>query len=190
MNAFIVYSSTTGVIAAAYTIANQDMATSMAAHTPAGMAAMEVESSNPVITNTSGWTVQTVNGTPTLTAVVQTAAQQLAAAKASQLSVLQQAFDAFRTANVSYMSTAFMADDDSQQVFAHALVAYTAAGATPSGFYVVDASYNKVSMTLAQLQGLIAAIAAQVWAAYQRWIAAREALAAATTVAQVQSITF
>lgn len=83
-----------------------------------------------------------------------------------------------------------MTDADSQQTFGHALLAFQATGSTPDGFFTVDASYNKVPMTLAQLQGLVEAIAAQVWSVFQRWIAVREQLAAATTVTDVQAITW
>jgi hypothetical protein len=187
MTSFVIYNPETGAIKGSYTVKNaSDPAAAMTANTPARASALAVDASHPVMCNQSGWQVQA----GALVAVTPTDAQLLAQAQAKQLAVLGASYNAAKTANVAYMETSFMADDESQQIFAHALTAYTAVGSTPDGFYVVDASYNKVPMTLAQLQGLISAIAAQVWAAFQRWVEVKEAVAAATTVAAVQAITW
>jgi Domain of unknown function (DUF4376) len=185
MSFFLIYNPTTGVIQGSYTFSHPDGLDSvMAANTPAGMSALQVEADDPVLVNQSGWLVQ--DGA--LTAVTVTDAQQLATTQATQLGILTNSYNAAKTANVSYMGTAFMADPDSQEMFAHALEAYNAVGATPSDFFAVDANYTKVPMTLDQLKGLITAISAQVWAAFQQWVTVKQALAAATTVADAQAI--
>lgn len=185
MSSFVIYDQSTGVVRGIYTVSDAaGVADAMTANTPSGCESLAVDASHPITTSKSAWTV--TDGM--LAAVVPTDADLLAAAQAAQLNILAAGYSAAKSANVAYMDTFFMADDDSQQMFAHALVAYTAAGATPVDFYAVDASYNKVPMTLAQLQGLIAAIAAQVLAAFQRWVDVRQALAATTTVSEAQAI--
>lgn len=62
------------------------------------------------------------------------------------------------------------------------------AGGLPSGFYWLAADNTQVPVTLADLQGLGAAIAAQGWAAFQHLQARKAAVAAATTVAAVEAI--
>ncbi len=114
----------------------------------------------------------------------------LAQAKAQQLALLQTAYDAARQVPVSYMSTTFQADDYSQTTLNKTLACLTPAGATPAGFYWVDANNVPVTMTLAQLQGLAQAMFATGWAAFQHLQALKGAVNAATTVAQVQAVTW
>lgn len=113
---------------------------------------------------------------------------QLAAAKTAQLALLTLSYNGATSANVPYMETNFLADPDSQNIFGQALTIYNAVGSVPDGFFTADSTGTKVPMTLAQLQGLGVAIAAQVWASFQRWVAVRESLAAATTIAEVQAV--
>lgn len=184
-SSFIIYNPTTGAIQGAYTVTDTSAVNAaMTANTPSGASALVVDPTHPVVTNQREY--QVVNGA--LASIVPTSAQLLATAQATQLAILTAAYNAAKAANVAYMSTEFMADADSQDIFAHALTAYTAVGATPDDFYVVDANYNKVPMTLDQLKGLIEAISTQVWAAFQQWVTVKQALAAATTVAAVQAV--
>lgn len=117
-------------------------------------------------------------------------AVQLSEAKQTQLNMLAAAYSAATASDVAYMSTTFAADQQSQQIFGQALTVYNVAGAVPTGFFTADAAGNKVTMTLDQLKGLCNSIADQVWTSFQRWVAVRESLATATTVASVQAITW
>jgi hypothetical protein len=188
MSSYVIYNPTTGAITGSYSfaVAADAVESLVAANTPTGLSALAIDADHAAVINQGGWIVQ--GGA--LVAVVPTDAELLAAAQAAQLQILTASYASAKAANVAYLGTSFMADDDSQQMFAHALVAYTAVAETPSGFYAVDANYAKVPMTLPQLQGLVTAIAGQVWTVFQRWVAAKEALAAATTVAAVQAITW
>jgi hypothetical protein len=185
VSAFIIYNATTGAIKGSCTANHpEDIAVIMAANTPAGLAALVVAPTDPVVKDQRSW--QVVNGV--VTAIVPTDAALVAAAQTAQLAILTAAYNTAKAANVAYMGTQFMADAESQEMFAHALEAYTAVGATPSDFFAVDAGYLKVPMTLDQLKGLIAAISSQVWTVFQRWITVRQALAAARTVAETQAV--
>ena len=96
---------------------------------------------------------------------------------------------AYRTAAmqpVVYLGTTFQCDEDSRALLAQTLVAF--AGTAPAGFYWLDANNTPASMTFAQLQGLAQAIAAQVWAAFQRLQARKAAITSATTADGVNAI--
>lgn len=187
MAAYVLYNQSTGAVAGVFSVLHSaDDAALVAANTPSGMSALEIDPTSSVVVDQKGWSV--IDGALTLTPP--TTAELLAAAKATRLGVLATSYEAAKASGVSYMSTVFMTDDNSQQTFAHALLAFQAAGAVPDGFFAVDASYNKVPMNLSQLQGLIEAIAAQVWTIFQRWITVREELAVAATVDAVNAISW
>ena len=115
-------------------------------------------------------------------------AMPLATAQAAQIAILLQSYQAAITQPVAYMSTTFQADPTSQANVQASLAALTPGGATLTGFYWVDANNNHVVMTLAQLQGLGAAMYSQAWTAFQTLQAQKAAVNAATTVATVQAI--
>jgi hypothetical protein len=187
MKTVVIYDASTGAVKGSLTFTHvADVDAAIEANTPEGMQALKVASSHPVNSDHAGWTVQ--NGE--LVEVTLSDSQLIEQEKTSKLANLERSYSEAKAANVSYMDTEFMTDTDSQQLFSHALLAYQAIGATPEGFFTVDASYNKVPMDLSQLKGLVEAIAAQVWAVFQRWVAVREELAAATTITDVQSITW
>jgi hypothetical protein len=148
------------------------------------MATLLVPDDSPVLVDQKGWSV--VHGK--LNLIPPSEADLLANAKATKLMELTNSYEAAKSSGVSYMGTTFMTDADSQQTFGHALLAFQSAGTAPEGFFTVDASYNKVLMDLSQLKGLVEAIAAQVWSVFQRWIAVREELAAATTAEEAAAI--
>jgi hypothetical protein len=183
MAAYVLYNSA-GVVTGILRFHHGDDASLLAANTPEGMTTLAVADDSPVLIDQKGWSV--ISGE--LAFSPPSDEEQLVEAKAARLAVLTNSYAMAKASGVSYMGTTFMTDADSQQTFGHALLAFQAIGATPEGFFTVDASYNKVSMNLSQLQGLVEAIAAQVWSVFQRWIAVREELAAATTVEQVAAI--
>ncbi len=116
------------------------------------------------------------------------AALQLAQAKQAQLAILGAAYQAAMSAPISYMGTTFANDPAHQQVLSRAVQAFTLAGAVPSGFFVPDINNVKVSMTLAQLQGMVPVVSAAEWAATQTWVSVQEQVAAATTISAVQAV--
>ena len=89
---------------------------------------------------------------------------------------------------VTYLGTTFQADADSQSTLNKVLTALTPAGATPAGFYWVDAANNQVVMTLAQLQGLAAAMLTQGWTAFQHLQTLKAQVRGATDVAAVDAV--
>jgi hypothetical protein len=111
-------------------------------------------------------------------------------AKSAQISTLASAYNAAIQQPVSYMGTTFQADSDSQTKVIQVLAAMTPAGATPAGFYWVDAANDHVAMTLAQVQGLSQAMMAQGWAAFQHLQTRKTSVNAAATIPDVQAITF
>jgi hypothetical protein len=109
-------------------------------------------------------------------------------AKIAQTAILVADYNAAIQQPVSYMGTTFQADSDSQTKVIQVLAAMTPAGATPAGFYWVDAANDHVAMTLAQVQGLSQAMMAQGWAAFQHLQARKAAVNAATTIPDVQAV--
>jgi len=177
----VIYNTSTGVITG---VISASVEADIEANTPSGCSALAIDDDHPAKADQRNWIV--IDGV--LTGLVPTDAQLLAKAQATQLIMLTANYNAATYADVAYMGTTFMGDADSQQLFANAAQIYGAAGATPTDFYTVDANYTKVPMTLDQLKGLTQAIAAQVWAAFQRWVEVRQALAAATTVAEAEAV--
>jgi hypothetical protein len=124
-----------------------------------------------------------------------TSAQLLASAQAAQMATIMSAYQAAISDPVSFttsggMTKAFQADPDSQTILMAATQGYTLAGAVPSGFYWVSADNAEVPFTLADLSGLYAATLAQGWSAFQKKQTLKAQIAAATTVATVQAITW
>jgi len=111
-------------------------------------------------------------------------------AKSMQIAALTSAYNSAIQRPVSYLGTTFQADADSQTKVIQVLAAMTPAGATPAGFYWVDAANNHVAMTLAQVQGLSQAMMAQGWAEFQNLQVKKASVNAATTIAEAQAITF
>lgn len=113
---------------------------------------------------------------------------QLQQAQQSQLATLGAAYQAAVATPVPYMSTSFPNDAVHQQLLARAAQAYNIANAVPTDFYVPDVNNKPVPMTLAELNGLVSAIAAQEYAAFVKYGTLQAQVAAATTVAGVQAI--
>ncbi|MBB5444661.1 MULTISPECIES: DUF4376 domain-containing protein [unclassified Paraburkholderia] len=124
-----------------------------------------------------------------------TPAQLLAAAQASQSALVDSAYYnaiqqsvGFKTAGGA--TETFEADAASQTLVMQTTQGYQIAGATPPGFFWKAADNTEVPFTLADLQGLYLAILAQGWAAFQKRSTLKAEIAAATTVAAVQAITW
>ena len=117
----------------------------------------------------------------------------LALAQANQRELIESAYAAAIAADVSFTTGAgvtkiYQADADSQSSLKDALIGFTPAGATPSGFYWRSLDNTNVPFTLADLQGLAQAMLGQGWAAFQKRISLLEQVAAATTTSQVEAI--
>lgn len=156
----------------------------VAANTRSGESALLVPAGHAALSDPQGWSV--VNGV--LTAVVPTPVQLLLAAQAAQLTLLTVAYGNAVAAPVSYLGASFLDDPLHQQLLARAVQAYNVAGAVPSGFFVPDVNDNPVAMTLTELNGLAAAVAAQEWSAFTKLATLRHQVGAATTVAEVQAV--
>ena len=115
-------------------------------------------------------------------------ATELAAAQTSQIASLQAAYQSAIFQPVSYMGTTFQADANSQSLVQSTIIGLLAAGATPTGFYWLDATNKQVPMTLAQLQGLAQAMLNQGWGAFARLQTLKASVNAATTGTAVLSV--
>lgn len=110
-------------------------------------------------------------------------------AQTAKLAELNAAYSGAVAMPVSYMATTFDADERSQQTLTKTLTSLPG-GVLPLGFYWVDSTGNKITMTLLQLQGLAGAIFTQGWTAYQNLQDRKTTAKAAATVAAVQAITW
>ena len=122
-----------------------------------------------------------------------TAAQLLNRAQTIQKALVTKGYTAAITTNVAYTTVAgvvstYQADANSQQILVRALQSYRVAGAVPSGFYWRSADNTNVPFTLADLEGLDAAMMAQGWAAFQQLTTLKADIDAATTVSAVTAI--
>jgi hypothetical protein len=122
-----------------------------------------------------------------------TAAQLLDDAQSAQNAIIDAAYLAAVTTPVAFTTAAgvastYQADPDSQQILSRAMQTYKDAGSVPSGFYWRSAGNTNVTFTLADLEGLDAAMMAQGWAAFQQKVKLKGDIAAATTVSAVQGV--
>ena len=108
--------------------------------------------------------------------------------KTARKSLLEADYQLVIQQPVSYMGTTFQTDLDSQNTLSKVLVALP--GATPPGFYWVDATNAQVPMTFAQLQGLAGAMMTQGWTAFQKLQTLKASINACTTPAAVDNITW
>lgn len=113
-------------------------------------------------------------------------AELLLEAQLAKITVLENAYNSAIQAPVSYIGATFQADNDSQNTLTKCLVA----GSVPAGFFWLDASNVQVPMTYTELQGLAGAMLAQGQAAFVILQTRKAAVRAATTIADVQSVTW
>ncbi|MFL9930867.1 DUF4376 domain-containing protein [Paraburkholderia sp. RL18-103-BIB-C] len=143
-----------------------------------------------------GWGAAETNAVWSFSApAAPTAAQLLASAQSAQSAAIDEAYAAAVQQSVTFKTAAgvtetFQADAASQTILMQATQGYQIAGATPTGFYWKAADNTQVAFTLADLQGLYTTILAQGWAAFQKRTTLKEQIAAATTLAAVQAITW
>jgi len=124
-----------------------------------------------------------------------TAAQLLAQAQAAQIATLTAAYQQAIQDPVSYTSKGgvtktYQADPGSVANLQNMLLAFGATQTVPSGFYWVAADNTQVPFTYADMQGLAQALGAQGAAAFQHLQTQKAAVKAATTVAEVQAVTW
>jgi hypothetical protein len=121
-----------------------------------------------------------------------TAAELLAAAQQTQLAVIDSAYDADIQQPVTYMSTTFQADKDSQDLMNRAITGLQAivatGGTVPANFAWYDINNQPVTMTLLQLQGLFATGVANINTLFVHKQAQKASIRAATTVSAVTEI--
>lgn len=116
-------------------------------------------------------------------------------ARADQIAIVTQAFQAAASANVKYTSEGgvaetYQADEASLTRIERSYTLYTAEGATPSGFYWVAANNKQVAFTLTDLKNLDSVTGAQYEAAFQHLQTLKGQINAATTVAAVRAFTW
>ncbi|AOK33973.1 hypothetical protein WL90_06720 [Burkholderia cenocepacia] len=122
-------------------------------------------------------------------------AQLLAQTQEAQLALISASYAAAILEPVSFKTAGgviktFQADPGSQTVLMQTTQGYSIAGGVPEGFYWVAADNAHVPFTLADLEGLYQAMLARGWAAFQRKQTLKEQINAATTVADVQAVTW
>jgi len=114
--------------------------------------------------------------------------QSLASAQSVQIDLMDSSYQSAVTAPIAYMGTTFQADQASQDLIASVLTA--AGGALPAGFAWYDVNNAPVTMTFAQLQGLAASILGRGQPLFIHKQTQKAAIRAASTVAQVQAVTW
>jgi len=139
-----------------------------------------------------GWTV--ANGA-LVAPNAPTATQLLAQAQAAQIATLYAAYQQAIQFPASYTSKGgvtktYQADPGSVANLQSMLLAFGATQTAPSGFYWVAADNTQVPFTYADMQGLAQAFGAQGAAAFQHLQTQKAAVKAATTVSEVQAITW
>jgi hypothetical protein len=123
---------------------------------------------------------------------VLTSAELLANAQASQLALIDSAYDTTMQQPVAYMSTIFQADKDSQDLMNRAITGLQSivatGGTVPANFAWYDINNQPVTMTLLQLQGVFATGVANVNTLFVHKQTQKSAIRAATTVSDVTKI--
>jgi len=114
--------------------------------------------------------------------------QSLSDAQSQQLALMDSSYAEAVTTPISYMGTTFQADQASQDLIASVLTA--AGGALPAGFAWYDVNNAPVTMTFAELQGLAASILGRGQPLFIHKQTQKAAIRAASTVAQVQAVTW
>ena len=116
-------------------------------------------------------------------------------AQGSAINLVNSAYQQAITAPVSFTTAAgvaktYQADPVSQANLQGALIGFTPTGSVPSGFYWRSLDNTNVPFTLGDLQGLAQVMLAQGWEAFQKRLTLLAEIAAATTVAQAEGVTW
>ncbi len=122
-------------------------------------------------------------------------AMQLSNAQAAQNAMLFAAYQAAIAQPVSFttaggITKTFQADVGSVANLQASILGYAKTGATPAGFYWVAADNTQVPFIYADLQGLGEAMMTQGWTEFQHLQTQKAAVLAASTVADVQAVTW
>ncbi len=133
-------------------------------------------------------TRMTLNGEVPFTAEEEAAAdaEDLLAAKEDKVADLQAAYDVANYANIDHDSKTWRADVKSQQL----LAAVLSVGSVPGGMYWRDVTETQNSMTFADLQALASAILTRGLTLDSNMDTKKAAVANATTIAEVNAITW
>lgn len=125
-----------------------------------------------------------------------TAAQLLSAAQTAQMATLTSGYQSAIYADIQYtsvggVSQTFQADAGSVNILSQQLDVYVTAGAPlPSGYAWTATDNTQVPFTVADLKGLASAIGARGVEAFFHLQTQKAAVRAATTIADVQAITW
>lgn len=117
----------------------------------------------------------------------------LSKAQNTQLTLMGESYALAIQAPVGFTSAGgvlqtFQGDPQSQSNLVMTLAGYSAAGATPPGFFWVAADNTQVPFILSDLKGLAGAMLAQGFTAFRHLQTQKAAIRAATTVAAVQGV--
>lgn len=112
----------------------------------------------------------------------------LADAQSWHLAAMDAAFDSANQLPITYLNTTFQADDYSAGLLAKTITLLGATGTTSVTWW--DSTNTGVSMTLAQLVGLGASIFARGQGLFARKQVQKAAIRAATTIQQVETISW
>lgn len=123
-----------------------------------------------------------------LTPPPKTEAELLAEAKEARIEVMEAAYQQSVGADISYLGSTFQADADSQALIAAVLTA--SGGTLPQGFVWYDKLNLPVPMSLPTLQGLAGAILMRGQPLFERKQARKASIRAATTIAEVEAVTW
>lgn len=113
-------------------------------------------------------------------------AEELKAAKDVKLTELQAAYNAANYANIDHDSKTWRADVQSQQL----LAAVLSVGSVPEGMYWRDVTETQNAMTFSDLQALASAILTRGLTLDSNLDTKKAAVAAATTIAEVDAVTW
>jgi len=112
----------------------------------------------------------------------------LSRAQEIQLAVIESAYKTAVSKPIAYMGTEFQADAESQQLMASVITA--CGGSLPAGFAWFDTNNAPVAMSFTQLQGLAGAILLRGQPLFVTKQTKKAAIRAATTVQQVEAVTW
>jgi hypothetical protein len=120
-------------------------------------------------------------------------ASSMPALRIAQFGLLAASYAAAIAQPVTFTTTAgasktFQTDPASIQNLSSMLAAFGPAAAAPSGFYWVAADNTQVPFTLADMQGLAAALGSQGWDAFQRLQQRKAAVLAASSAPSIAAV--
>ena len=117
---------------------------------------------------------------------VPSATEVLNQVKEVKLSEIKSAYGTEISADIQYMNTTFQADRESQVMITKVLAA--SGGTLPTGFYWLDSSNNKITMTYDDLQGLANAILLRNQQLFDKYQTLKQQINSATTVDELEVI--